>query len=443
MVLERTQRSLLRPKALCNPFRRGSPTERAADESNYFFQNEPPRDSRRLHYLRGWSHEQIDEVFAGGPERAVRLVFEHQGEYESQWAAIGSIASKIGCTAETLRKWVRQAERDQGNVVVCPRRIVIGSRIWNARIVAEAGQRDPAQSVGFFRPGGARPPTEVMVSFIDAHRVRGRVDLQAVANRPIAVLRTQGAVSGPGRLPPRLRRDVEVGMRFGGFTSRISTFTARARCGGNCIVNKCRGTLYGRASDALPGLQGCGSRTKCRTTVSGHRAARALGMTSLPRPCAWGEAIKTAIVASGGPDTFQLASDATTIIFRCGRRNGAHRPRGSTRRFRRRSGPGAGLHCGPRRPFGQISGRDRRRPEGRRKPPAHLRLFGACVSRRALSGAGRGAAPVSAHCNDGCKGAESPLRDQRPTCAQASAVARGWGLKQLADRLGELSQATS
>jgi transposase len=47
-------------------------------------------------------------------ERAVRLVFEHQGEHDSQWAAIGSIAGKIGCTAETLRKWVRQAERDQG-----------------------------------------------------------------------------------------------------------------------------------------------------------------------------------------------------------------------------------------------------------------------------------------------------------------------------------------
>ena len=47
-------------------------------------------------------------------ERAVRLVFENQGEHDSQWAAIGSIAGKIGCTAETLRKWVRQAERDQG-----------------------------------------------------------------------------------------------------------------------------------------------------------------------------------------------------------------------------------------------------------------------------------------------------------------------------------------
>ncbi len=47
-------------------------------------------------------------------ERAVRMVLEHQGEYGSQWAAMASIASKIGCTPETLRKWVRQAERDAG-----------------------------------------------------------------------------------------------------------------------------------------------------------------------------------------------------------------------------------------------------------------------------------------------------------------------------------------
>jgi len=47
-------------------------------------------------------------------ERAVRMVFEHRGEYGSQWEAIGSIAGKIGCTAETLRKWVRQAEVDSG-----------------------------------------------------------------------------------------------------------------------------------------------------------------------------------------------------------------------------------------------------------------------------------------------------------------------------------------
>src|SRR4029434_3830245 len=46
--------------------------------------------------------------------RAVRMVVEHAAAHESQWAAIGSIAEKIGCSAETLRKWVRQAERDAG-----------------------------------------------------------------------------------------------------------------------------------------------------------------------------------------------------------------------------------------------------------------------------------------------------------------------------------------
>jgi transposase len=47
-------------------------------------------------------------------ERAVRMVFEHQGEHDSQWAAICSIAAKIGCSSETLRHWVRRTERDQG-----------------------------------------------------------------------------------------------------------------------------------------------------------------------------------------------------------------------------------------------------------------------------------------------------------------------------------------
>ena len=47
-------------------------------------------------------------------ERAVRMVREHEGEYASRWAALTSIAEKFGCNPETLRNWLRQAERDEG-----------------------------------------------------------------------------------------------------------------------------------------------------------------------------------------------------------------------------------------------------------------------------------------------------------------------------------------
>jgi transposase len=47
-------------------------------------------------------------------ERAVRMVFDHAHEHASQWATIRSVAAKLGCTVEALRRWVRQAERDGG-----------------------------------------------------------------------------------------------------------------------------------------------------------------------------------------------------------------------------------------------------------------------------------------------------------------------------------------
>ena len=66
-------------------------------------------------------------------ERAVRLVLEGGGDHPTQWAAISSVSAKIGCTAETLRKWVRQAERDGGPPMSLPGLWTPGSLCWRAR----------------------------------------------------------------------------------------------------------------------------------------------------------------------------------------------------------------------------------------------------------------------------------------------------------------------
>ena len=102
--------------------------------------------------------------------RTVRLVLDHEGEHASRWAAVSSIAAKIGCTAQTLHEWVKKAERDR-----CACRCAYGcgdeAEGFGAREPrASAGQRDPAQGERAFCPGGARPPVRAMIAFIDDRR---------------------------------------------------------------------------------------------------------------------------------------------------------------------------------------------------------------------------------------------------------------------------------
>ena len=80
-------------------------------------------------------------------ERAVRMVREHRGEHPTEWAAIGSIASKFGMTSETLRQWVRRAEVDGG---VRPRGDKRGQ-----------GTHSPARAPALIRIGQPPPPASV------------------------------------------------------------------------------------------------------------------------------------------------------------------------------------------------------------------------------------------------------------------------------------------
>ncbi|EJQ7927578.1 IS3 family transposase [Pseudomonas aeruginosa] len=104
-------------------------------------------------------------------ERAVRMVQEHRGEYPSLWAAIESIAPKIGCVPQTLNEWVKRAEIDAGM-----REGITTSEAQRMKdLEREVKELRRANEIlklasAFFGPGGARPPHQVLRLFVDEHR---------------------------------------------------------------------------------------------------------------------------------------------------------------------------------------------------------------------------------------------------------------------------------
>ncbi|HCB7973115.1 TPA: IS3 family transposase [Escherichia coli] len=105
-------------------------------------------------------------------QRAIRMVLESQGEYDSQWAAICSIAPKIGCTLETLRVWVRQHERDtgggDGGLTTAERQRLKELERENREL--RRSNDILRQASAYFGEGGVRPPLEKMMPLLDKLR---------------------------------------------------------------------------------------------------------------------------------------------------------------------------------------------------------------------------------------------------------------------------------
>ncbi|WP_437891884.1 IS3 family transposase [Phytobacter sp. V91] len=103
-------------------------------------------------------------------QRAVRMVLENQNDYDSQWAALSSIAPKIGCTPETLRIWLRQYERDAGGGdggLTTPERHRLKELEREVRELRRSNDI-LRQASAYFCEGGVRPPLEKITPLVDA-----------------------------------------------------------------------------------------------------------------------------------------------------------------------------------------------------------------------------------------------------------------------------------
>ena len=216
--------------------------------------------------MRRWSHhEQTTNKFS--PEvrtRAVRLVLDHEGVHTSRWAAIVSVSSRIGCTAQTLNEWVKKSEVDSG------KRAGVPTEMTEKLKAFEREDRELRQANEILRrsrhicPGGARLPSEAMIAFIgpeldpgSSWGPWGRADLQGVADRPFNLPRSRRQTSQSGEAVsageaghgPQTRD--RPGLRGELRRLRCSQGPAAATAGG---PHGC--PLYGRAADGRAWLAG-------------------------------------------------------------------------------------------------------------------------------------------------------------------------------------------
>jgi transposase-like protein len=149
-------------------------------------------------------------------ERAVRMVVEHEAAHDSQWAAITSIAEKIGCTAETLRKWVRQAERDQGRrpgLTTEERQRL--KQLERENFELRRANEILKKAAAFFAQ--AELDAERNDDAVHRHapgRIRGRADLRCAVDCPVLYYERRARRHNPERRPQRVRRDERLSRQI-------------------------------------------------------------------------------------------------------------------------------------------------------------------------------------------------------------------------------------
>ena len=179
---------------------------------------------------------------------------------------IASIAANIGCAGETLRTWLRQAQRDSGGAWARRRMIASGSGARAGKPRTAASQRDFAQGVGLV----AMAKFDRRQSHDRLHRrsprgARGRTGLQCFADRPIDVSSHAARRRDPAKGSARARRDAVL-RGNPRVSTRTSRFTARARRGG-------RRTAREKPWPAAPSRGRCGPWA-CKALCAASRSER-------------------------------------------------------------------------------------------------------------------------------------------------------------------------
>ncbi|MCK1700844.1 IS3 family transposase [Bradyrhizobium sp. 146] len=145
--------------------------------------------------------------------RAVRMVLDHASEHPSRWAAVMSIAAKIGCTPQTLHDWVKKAEIDSGQRAGVPTDTAEKLKALE-RENRELRQANEIlrKASAYFCDGGARPPVQAMIAFIEDHR--GAHGVEPICKvLPIAPSTYHSHVAkrrDPARLSARARQDAAL-----------------------------------------------------------------------------------------------------------------------------------------------------------------------------------------------------------------------------------------